>query len=40
MSAKRGCKQGFNGLTSKAENEKKLLQYLKTKDANSKSNNK
>lgn len=40
MSAKRGCKQGFNGLTSKVENEKKLKEYLKQKDVDAKSNNK
>lgn len=40
MSAKRGCKQGFNGLTSKLENEKKLKEYLKIKNANIKPINK
>ena len=38
--SKRGCKQGFNGQTSRAENEKKLMEYLKKKDDNAKSNNK
>lgn len=40
MKVKRGCKQGFNGVQSKAENERKLLEYLKTKDANAKPINK